>query len=225
MNSLLRQDVPRQVNLLNTQQNLSTDNYSHLSRNHNQFLSNTRHQPSNSQTQNRHSAKPLRDQNGIVGVHVSGNSTQSIIDLTVSQIPKISSAPLRPHYTQDIKENLSVVEPMAQSTGVSTSGTENITPTQSPHNAMDSVLGGPMKVHEPREPNNRGNKESQFMMPQGEPQQKATDRKNQSKPLDNNKLAQVNTDQHFLLIPHVQRKPPDSINSELPALTSGRQSV
>ena len=37
INSLLRQGVPRQVNLLNTQQNQSTDNYSHLSRNHNSF--------------------------------------------------------------------------------------------------------------------------------------------------------------------------------------------
>ena len=74
----------------------------------------------------------------------------------MSQIPKISSAPLRPHHTQDIKENLSVVEPMAQSTGVPISETENITPTQSPHNTMDTVLGEPMKIHEPREPSDRG---------------------------------------------------------------------
>ena len=31
--------------------------------------------------------------------------------------------------------------------------------------------------------------------------------------------------QHFLFIPHTQRKPPDSMNSELPTLSSGRQSV
>ena len=31
--------------------------------------------------------------------------------------------------------------------------------------------------------------------------------------------------QHFLFIPHTQRNPPDSMNNELPTLSSGRQSV
>ncbi|MCG7878076.1 MAG: hypothetical protein N0C90_17340, partial [Candidatus Thiodiazotropha endolucinida] len=174
----------------------------------------------------RHAERPNGDQTVQTGNHAHSNPAQTVIDLTIdeNQINNPLVNPLPPNPPQATDQCSPVMEPQSCNINASTLETDSITPILNPYNNISNGLVEPVISESLQEPNGLKAQNTQSVLPENTPGTNPLDN-DLNKPPDNDKLSQVRTNQHFLSIPHVQRKPPDMINCELPALITGRQSV